>query len=64
MNKNSYPKRARLRNSHSQPDLFDDWMRDKDFRVANPEARRLAARHGLSIRHAAVLMELHGLGAR
>jgi hypothetical protein len=58
-----YTQRARPRNLY-QLDLFDDFLREEDFRAANPAARRLAGQFGLSIHHAAVLMQLHGLGAR
>jgi hypothetical protein len=60
----NYTKRARPRNSLHQLDLFDDWMREQDFRPANPAARRLAAQFGLSIHHAVLLTRLHGLGSR
>jgi hypothetical protein len=63
MKKNVYPKWARSRNSLNQLDLFD-WLREEDFRAANPEACRWARRHGTSVRHAALLMDLNGFGAR
>jgi hypothetical protein len=62
MNENAYTKRTRVRNSLYQLDLFKDYLRGQDFQAAHPEARRLAARHGVSIRHAALLMELNSLG--
>jgi hypothetical protein len=60
---NSYPNKGRPRNPLCQPDLFD-CSGEEDLRGANPAARRLAARFGISIHHAMVLMQIHGIGTR
>jgi hypothetical protein len=58
-----YTRRARPRNPH-QLDLFDDWMREQDFRAAYPVAVQWARRHGVSVYRAALLMHLICIGTR
>jgi hypothetical protein len=56
-----YQKRRATRNYPLQPDLFD-WARERDLRAANPNARRLADRYGISVQHAATIAAAAGLG--
>jgi hypothetical protein len=49
----AYQKRRATRNYSLQPDLFD-WARERDLRAANPNARGLADRYGISVQHATI----------
>jgi hypothetical protein len=46
---------------HDHPDLFD-WLAERQLRAADPAARRIAHRYGLSIFAAATIARLAGLG--
>jgi hypothetical protein len=56
-----YQKRRHNRNHDLQPELFD-WAGERDLRAANPNARRLADRLGISVQHAATIVAAAGLG--
>jgi hypothetical protein len=47
---------------HDHPSLFD-WLAERQLRAADPAARRIARRYGLSIFAAATIARLAGLGA-
>jgi hypothetical protein len=57
---NLYRVRTASRN-HFQPDLFE-WLRERELRVTNRAARKLAERYGISAHHAAVLLAAAGVG--
>jgi hypothetical protein len=57
--------RARYHNrskrySTSQLDLFD-WASDQELRAADPVARRIAQRYGLTIHHARLIAQYAGI---
>jgi hypothetical protein len=54
-----YRKRPVCRNH--QLELFE-WHRERELRRTNRPARRIAARYGLTLCHAATIAELAGIG--
>lgn len=55
-----YSKNALYRNLH--PDLFD-WYRERELRSANPAAKKIATRFGLSVHHAMTIVTHAGIGS-